>query len=312
LNMKRFIAVSSAFVCLGVTVGWALSINDIVNDVSKTTYSDYLNERLYTKTGDNRGNGAEHDLARTAIYDHFAGLGLDTSLDSFSFAGGTYYNVVAKLQGTSDDIVIVGAHYDSLNNPGADDNASGVAGIMEAARVLSEYQFKASIWFIAFDQEEPGLIGSQAFVNEFKSSNMVGMVSLDMIAYNYQGLNIADLYSHPESSSVTNGLKQAIELYGNGITCEVNGPLDYSDHAPFEAEGIAAALLIENWGNPYYHGDQDKSDLAGYLDYDYATNMTRSAVGYLATTANVVPEPATMAALVAGLTILASRRRKSS
>ena len=116
--------------------------------------------------------------------------------------------------------------------PGADDNASGVAGILEAARVFSLFDFEATVQFIAFDLEELGLFGSAAYAAAAKErgDRILGMVSLDMIAYNTGGANTADVYGHTASDPMKNSLAGAVRTYG-GLTVNVQGPLDYSDHA---------------------------------------------------------------------------------
>lgn len=119
------------------TASSAQTIGDVVSQVSQTTYQHYLDDLLYTHTGNDRGYGAQHDLARSNIYDQFPSFGLQTTLDPFTYAGNTYYNVIGVLPGTSsrsDQIYFVGAHYDSVGNPGADDNASGVAGVWQPHR----------------------------------------------------------------------------------------------------------------------------------------------------------------------------------
>jgi hypothetical protein len=118
---------------LAYTVSLSIPISSVLDDISEVTYTDVLQNLLYTHSGDNRGlAGAEHDLARANIFNCFSELGLQTSLDPFTYNGQTYYNVVGIQPGAThpDDIYILGAHYDSLNNPGADDNASGVAGVL--------------------------------------------------------------------------------------------------------------------------------------------------------------------------------------
>jgi Zn-dependent M28 family amino/carboxypeptidase len=292
------------------SIAAAESIQDIVTQVSQATYTDYLDNSLYTHTGDDRGWGAAHDLAQTNIYNAFVSDGLTTSLHAFSYGGDTYYNVVGVLPGAvhPDNIFIVGAHYDSVSNPGADDNASGTAGVMEAARVLSQYSFEATLIFIGFDREEQYLIGSNAYATDHAADNILGMISLDMIAYNHLDGNAADIYGYAASDPIKNALADAVALYGGGITTTLNGAFDASDHAPFEWQGFDACLLIEEWGNPYYHQQADSWE-SDYLDYAFATNMVRSTVGYLATAAVLVPEPGAVALIVLGFVALFRRRR---
>ena len=313
--MRRF----RIFVCLTLAICTlpALAgseVQQLVDQVSQSSYSQYLNDFLYTHTGDDRGYGAQHDLARANIQSALTGFGLSTSLSGFSYNGGTYYNVVAVQPGKThpEQVYIIGAHYDSVNNPGADDNASGVAGVLEAARVLSTYQFDATIVYIAFDREEQGLIGSYAYVGAHSGDQILGMVAMDMIAYNpATGQDMANIYGRDASLPIKTALSNAMQEYGNGLTPVIGGDTPYSDHAPFEASGFQATLLIEYnvWTNPYYHSASDTVNTPGYIDYSYATNMTRSVVGYLGDAANLVPEPASLLMMSVGVLAILRRRR---
>jgi hypothetical protein len=292
------------------------TVNDIVSEVSQTTYRNYLDNTLYTHSGDDRGSGPQHDLARDNIYSQFSGFGLNTSLQSFSYSSNTYYNVVGVHPGTTrpGDIYIVGAHFDSVNNPGADDNGSGTAGVLEAARILSRYSFEATMVFVAFDREEQGLVGSTAYAQQHSTDNILGMISLDMIGYNGSGSNGARIYGRDSSAEIKQDLADAISLYGNGLFAVDSGRLDASDHAPFENAGFQACLLIEYdvWNNPYYHTSMDSVDTPNYIDYAFATNMVGSTVGFLSDSAVLIPEPATLLLLALGSVMLKRKRRTSS
>jgi Zn-dependent M28 family amino/carboxypeptidase len=298
----------------------ATLVDDIVAQVSQSSYSNYLagTDFLYTHAGNNRNDHtANHSAAMQNIYNTFGSFGLTASYDLF----GTGTNVVAVKTGTvhPEQVYIIGAHYDSVGNAGADDNASGVAAVLEAARVLADFQFEATLRFVAFDREEDGLIGSTAYAAAHAGDNILGMLSLDMIAYNAPSrLNTALLYGRSASDPLKLALSNAISLYGEGITVSDLGQFDASDHAPFEARGFQAALLIEGamnrylgYLNPNYHTANDNVDQAGYIDYLYATRMTRSAVGWLATDAGLlnVPEPSLLFLLAVGGLIIAARSR---
>jgi hypothetical protein len=291
-----------------------LTVDDVVSQVSQTTYRNYLDNTLYTHLGDDRGFGPQHDLARDNISSQFGGFGLDTSLQSFSYSGSTYSNVVGVHTGTTrpQDVYILGAHFDSVSNPGADDNASGTSGVLEAARVLSQYNFEATLIFIAFDREEQGLLGSKAYAQAHSSDNILGMISLDMIAYNPNGSNQARIYGREGSASIKQGLAEAISLYGSGLSSVDSGTLNASDHAPFEDAGFPACLLIEYdfRNNPYYHKSTDSIDTPDYIDYAFATNMVSSTVGFLADNAVLIPEPATLLLLVLGVPMLSGLRNR--
>jgi hypothetical protein len=287
------------------------SVSDVVSAVNQTTYRNYLDNMLYTHTGDNRGSGPEHDLARDNIYSEFSSFGLTASYSPFLYSGVSGTNVIGVHEGKvrPQDFFIIGAHYDSVNNPGADDNASGTAGVLEAARVLSAYDFEATLVFVAFDREENGLFGSKVYAQQHATDNIMGMVSLDMIAYN-NGSNAASIYGRDSSNPFKNNLASAVSTYGNGISAVINGVLDASDHAPFEAQGFQAALLIEYdvWNNPYYHKAGDSVDTLNYIDYSFATNLVGSTVGFFATNAVLIPEPATLLLLGFGAVVLRRKR----
>lgn len=322
--MRTTRAIAFTLLLAAVPGSLGAAVLDVVNQVSEGSYTGYLEDSLYAWAGDNRGiGGAEHDTARDNIAAAFLSFGLTPIvvsptpyLDPFSYSGTTYYNVVGVLPGAVDpnQYLVVGAHYDSVGNPGADDNASGVAGVLEAARVLSQYEFAYSLVFIAFDREEQGLFGSSAWAAEHSGDDILGMISLDMIAYNAAGTpDLASIYTVSGNSNVVaQGLTDSFALYGYGVTASLMGPMGSSDHVGFNAQGFPSALLIERgvWGNPYYHTQQD-SLTTGYLDYGYATNMTRAAVGFLATDARLVPEPAAALLVLSALALLVTLRARS-
>lgn len=291
LKGTRAIALLSLFVASVIALPRTLiagPVEDLVAQVDSASYRHFLDDMLFTHNGNDRGYGAEHDLARQNIFDHFVSLGLDTSLFGFSYNGNTYYDVVGVHLGAvhPEQIYIIGAHYDSVNNPGADDNASGTSCVMETARVLASHQFEATIIFIAFDREEQGLIGSNAYATAHASDDIRGMISADMIAFNPGGVNRAAVYGSTNSDPCKRALADSLSLYG-GIEPIMYGRMDRSDHAPFERQGWQAALLIENqWGsNPNYHHQSDSVDTPDYIDYEFATNMTRGVLGWLAVSA---------------------------
>lgn len=96
-------------------------------------------------------------------------------------------NVVGIKQGESDQIIIIGAHYDTLRPeyPGADDNAAGVAVMLETARLFQNESLNRTIYFIAYSGEEFGLLGSKSWLetNYMMKDNIVAAVNLDCVAY---------------------------------------------------------------------------------------------------------------------------------
>ncbi len=268
------------------------------DQVTEASYRYFLGDNegvegiLYTHPGDDRGRfGQEHDWARANIVEAFEGFGLSVDLEPFIYSSTTYYNVVATKLGTvyPDQIYVVGAHFDSVDNPGADDDASGVALLLEAARIITQYDSEYTIRFIAFDREEQGLIGSYAFVDAHLSDDIQGMVQADMIAYD-PDTDHALIYGRSTSNALKKALGNAIDLYSGGLTYTDAGWNGQSDHAPFDAAGFDACLLIEGevWSNPYYHTAQDNVENPDNINYPYAVKMVRSVVGFLVDNANVL------------------------
>ncbi len=260
------------------------------DQVSKASYIDFMDNWLYTHAGDDRGYGPEHDLAMDNIAALLESYGLTVTLEPFNYSGTTYYNVVGTKLGTTypDQQLIVGAHYDSVDNPGADDDASGVALMLEVARIVSQYDSDYTIKFIAFDREEQGLIGSSAYVDAHLGDDIVGMLQADMVAYD-PDTNHARLYGASESIPLKNAMLESIMMYGDGLSGADYGWNGQSNHAPFADVGFQACLLIEGevWDNPYYHTQQDSFENPDNLNFDYAVMMTRSAVGWLVDAAGV-------------------------
>ncbi len=229
--------------------------------------------------------------ARLYIQDAFTAMGLSVSVQ------GSYLNVVGELTGTTtpEKIYIIGAHYDHLGNdrPGGDDNASGTAGVLEAARVMSQYQFESTIRFICFNAEEDGLKGSWDYVNGLtttQKNNIKGMINLDMILRPGSDSNPghvidADIesidnvdggdppYQYPASVTWAHAYQQAAADYVPALTVDSEIAFykdNWSDHAPFVRAGLPAILVIENSGtdweypggesNDYYHTSNDASD----------------------------------------------------
>lgn len=284
-------------------------------------YGDYL-ARLGTREGDRRGYTRERtpqaDLlkARVFIRSMFVDLlGADAVSDQpFDADGYAGVNIVATLRGEGpapQGVYVIGAHYDSEQNPGADDDASGVAGLLEAARVLRGSRFRGTIVLVTFDQEEERRNGwgrgSQYFAAQAKNdrTNVRAMLGLDMVAYNHAGGNRATLSrcdrakSSPSSQLLAQVRTAFVDYSGLSVTT-LTGE-NASDPYLFYRAGFPALLVSEEFDkdgwplNPYYHRAQDfylandgtPLEYAGhpYLDLQYAARIVRGVVAWVATEA---------------------------
>lgn len=259
------------------------------------------------------------------IYQGFSGLGLSTSYHDVSSYPTYADDVVAEIPGlvSPERIYIVCAHYDSTSPdpdhaPGADDDASGTAAVLELAKVLSSYSFKSTIRFVAFSGEEQGLRGSYDYARDAYNAgdDIRGVLNLDMIAYTGGTLEDIDIMYQYDGGSVLGLAAQALaESYRDNFVdysgldasrVELHADdIGGSDHVSFRDRGYAAIMAIEDtaneiWGgsNPYYH---TTNDVYANLDMDFATAVTRAAAATMADWAEPVPEPATLTLLATGL-----------
>ena len=176
----------------------------------------------------------------------------------------TMYNVVGTLMGTDPfaGYYVVSAHYDATarrtegwdwrTDPtsGADDNATGVALMLESARVLSSQRFPWTIRFVGFSGEELNLLGSKQYAREAfeRGDRILGALNFDMIGYN-RLVDRIHLVANPASRWIVDTMRTVNERYGIGLMLDV--VVDHrffrSDHASFWFQGYDAILGIENY-----------------------------------------------------------------
>ncbi len=160
-------------------------------------------------------------------------------------------SVIAIKPGTSSlpDVVVVGAHLDSVPlSPGANDNASGVAAVLEVARLLADVPTARTIHFVAFGAEELGLIGSRHYVAS-RTLAIAGMVNLDMVGYGSLLL--------VSNSAGSGGLLDVAEQVARRVEIPVRRQsIGSSDHESFEAAGVPV-VFIHTGDDNAYHTPQD-------------------------------------------------------
>ncbi len=238
------------------------------------------------------------DAAARWVHDQFVSFGIDSVY--YQHWSSTYSdNVVASIPGTRfpERVVVIGGHYDSTTGsstapaPGADDDASGTACVLECARILSQYPHDYTITFVAFAGEEQGLLGSEAYASQARTNgdDILGMVQVDMIGYLQAGdLLDLDIISNSGSAWIRDLVVEVGGFYVPGFSI-VPGSLPggaSSDHASFWAAGYDAVLFFEDSGaySPYIHTTNDVIGVS-YNSEALAERSVKTAVGLLATMA---------------------------
>lgn len=134
-------------------------------------------------------HSADLQLVKDKIATALGAAPLTLVKQSFTYENYLAHNFIGKLEGATraQEVFVLGAHFDGdVESPAADDNATGVAGLLAAARILSDYQFESSIHFVSFDLEEIDFNGSVAYLREggvSEAEKVQGMINLDMIGY---------------------------------------------------------------------------------------------------------------------------------
>ena len=242
------------------------------------------------------------------IYDQFDNLGLD--VEQFEFTYGVNEsspNVIATQWGTKypNKYIVCGSHYDSERSghggqeaPGADDNATGVATVLETARILSEYTFECSIIYCAFSAEEIGLVGSEAYASFCAEMgyDIVAYFNNDMNGYLHPGNEIHVDLIYPENVEVLGEYyKNVAGVYFPEMEVRhIEFTKGTSDHESFNNNGFMGIYPFEDKDNssPYIHTLEDVigTSVNSFEQSQRFTQMNIACVATLATlsTENVI------------------------
>ncbi len=248
------------------------------------------------------------DAAADYIEGRFRLAGCPSKRQSFSFLSGTYHNIIGEVEGTlpgKDGMLIIGAHYDTdTATPGADDNASGVAALLELARLAVESPPERTVRFAAFTLEEPPAfmtrsMGSYVYARSVRDEavNVLGMISLEMVGfysdeegsqyypaslfrlfYPKRGNFIAfvgNISSRPFTLRMKRLFRAASSVPVESLNAVSIIPgVNFSDHRNFWKFGYPAFMITDTafYRNPNYHASSDR---AGTLDYDRMTAVVK-------------------------------------
>jgi Peptidase family M28/Immune inhibitor A-like, MAM domain/Secretion system C-terminal sorting domain len=237
-------------------------------------------------------NQPGNDKAADYIQQKFESFGLEVINQTFSSSGRNVYAIQPGTEFPNQKYIIC-AHYDDMPSgstaPGADDNCSGTSGVIEAARVLSQYSFPYTIIYALWDEEEQGLIGSAYFAQNAASQgdSILGVINQDMIAWDSDNDNVANIHTRSVGSSIElkDKMVEVNAVYNIGLEFLIMNPGEtYSDHASFWSNGFGSILLIEddNDFNAFYH---TTNDLYTHYNQPYYDKMTKLSAATLATLA---------------------------
>ncbi len=235
-----------------------------------------------------------HQAATQYLAQKLLSYGLPTHVQSYSLSG---TNVYAVQTGTDfpEIAYIVSAHYDDNPStgpaPGADDNASGTAAVLETARILSRYKTSYTIVYALWDEEESGLVGSTFFAQQAfnRKDSILGVVNLDMLGWdsNNDGLTEVHTRSTARSIELADTVVLVNRAYGIGLTPALRNPgTTASDHASFWQKGYSAVLLIEAYlggdFNSHYHSSTDRLQFFNAAFYHRASKLALGTMAFLA------------------------------
>jgi peptidase M28-like protein len=253
-------------------------------------------------------NGNSLVIAANYIHSVFENAGLSVTRQDYQYYGQRVTNVLGTLpvDTQASAYYVVGAHYDTVPcTPGADDNASAVAVMLELARRLRQERIKAQILFGAFTLEEPpayltGHQGSRMFVRSCQTSgdHVLGAIILEMVGFtaprqhypylarwpgypaegNFIGI-IANWRSWRFGRAVLRGFRKNTELSVESLFLPFNGRIlpetRLSDHASFWDAGLPALMVTDTafFRNPNYHLPSDTIDT---LDFTFMAELVKS------------------------------------
>lgn len=284
----------------------------ILENVSKERLINYISEIEGLRHGS--ANYDELEKKANFIESTLKSFNLKVENQYFFFQKRIYRNIVATFEGIEKDTeyILLGAHYDAAwGSPGADDNASGVAVLLEAANILSRERLNKSIQFVAFTLEEPQpqtihfLIGSEYFVKEAKKANKryKAVFILESVGYtdkndgsqiapvlvrtpvpkkgdflavisNRKSKHLMDTFYNISREYVP---ELKIVTYKTPLSGRIIPETRFSDHASFWNYGYPALMLTDTamFRNPYYHTHRDTQNT---LDFDFIMNVTKAVI----------------------------------
>lgn len=311
--LRLIIVGISAFLILKAsTFGWKIFVpHSVFVEIQDSSIPVNLKSHVQqlSETIGNRSVYEYAKLQQTADYivEQFRAYGYQVEFQEYMIADKRVKNIIAVKRGTKapEEIIVVGAHYDSCDNPGADDNASGVAGLLELARIFSHKDNGRTIEFVAFVNEEPPFfkteaMGSRVYARSAKSmrKDIKGAIVLEMIGYYSNTFSsqrypivlglfypnkgnfiavIGDFKSRPLNKNISRLFKKNSAFPIESVSLGFVPGADFSDHWSFWQEGYPAVMITDT-AFLRHHNYHRNSDTLEKLNFDYMANVIEGLV----------------------------------
>jgi len=321
----KFLAKLACALALLTAVAWLVLTRPLWSSVVKTsppglaiaetleTHTRKLSQEFFPrdwKHPENLNRASEY------IRENFSSSNQRVSFQNFKVDGTEYRNVISEYGTPSAaGTIVVGAHYDAFEKrPGADDNASGVAGLLELGRLLSAQTLSSKVVLVAYSLEEPPFFGTEMMGSAVHAASLVTagekvklMIALEMIGYFSETpgsqsfpFPLLNLFYPSEGnfvavigpmtlSSATVNLKRAMRGAIDLEVVSLNAPsrvpgVDLSDHRNYWKEGFDAVMISDTafFRNHAYHTDYDTADRLDYRKMAQVITGLNAAVLLLA------------------------------
>ncbi|MGL5941069.1 MAG: M28 family metallopeptidase [Waterburya sp.] len=277
-----------------------VAIQDLITQLSRSSVESNLTQLVSWSTRYSTSNF--YRLAAEWSKEQLETMGYDTRLEDVTVGSSTSQNVIADREaypkgnrpgndsGTKDLILVI-AHLDSINipggadaiAPGADDNGSGSAGLLEIAKVFKTHQNKHDLRLMLLGGEEQGLFGSKQYVASLDATERArikAVLNMDMIGTLNTPTPTVLLEGAPISQAIIDALSEAAATYTE-LTVQTSLNPFASDHVSFIEQEIPAVLTIEgaDSANNNIHSANDTLDR---LNYDFMLEILRMNVAFIA------------------------------
>jgi Zn-dependent M28 family amino/carboxypeptidase len=267
-------------------------------DKPKVVENLYRHVHFLAVTVGDRYLWKEKSLDRAAEYieTELVSQGYPVQIQSFRCYDREAANLIVEAPGRGNEVVVVGAHYDTVpGTPGADDNASGVAALLELARLLRGHAGRKTMQLAAFVNEEPPFYGSRNMGSmvcagdlKERGARVEVMLSLEMIGYFGKGhpqrfplpgmeffyprtgdfvAVVGNFPSRRAVSRIRRGINKFSRIRARSLTApEFFGGINLSDHASFWAHGFPAVMVTDTsfFRNRHYHQESDTIDTLNF------------------------------------------------